>query len=151
MSIDKISQLTSLLLTLPMLIGCVIVVYIYLGPAWVAWRQRKWTALTAQDWLIIGIVISFIGKIFDNSYWTAAWTSELYDLKSREFLFTHGNTPNIPFRILSSMAAAWCHIKAAMVFSEQSDKHVVTNCDYLICVAAGIAIMALSVLISYVL
>ena len=150
MSIDKISQLVSLLLTLPMLIGCVIVVYVYFGPAWVAWRQRKWTALSAQDWLIIGIVISFIGKILDNSYWTAAWTAELYDVHSKEFLFQHGNTPNIPFRIISSMAAAWCHIKAAMVFSENSDRHVVTKCDYLICVAAGIAIMTLSVLIAYV-
>lgn len=150
MNIDKLSQLLSLALTLPMLIGCIIVLYIYAGPAWVAWRKRKWTALTSQDWLIIGIVIAFIGKIADNMYWTSAWTAELYDMSSRDFLFKHGNTPNIPFRICSAMAAAWCHIKAAMVFAEKSDTHVMTKCDYLICAAAGICILAVAILLALI-
>ena len=59
-----------------------------------------------------GIFVGFLGSVFDNFYWGIAWTTEYLHIEARDTLFKLGSWPNIIFRQLAGIAAAYCHMKA---------------------------------------
>jgi len=67
--------------------------------------------MSAQDWLILGIVVSFAGKILDAGYWHVAWRA---DELGKSDLLELGPMVNIFARQLPILAAAGCHVVAAI-------------------------------------
>lgn len=98
---------------------------------------RNWRNWQSYDWLIAGILISFLGKIADACYWQITWTSYIRGYQSSEFLITHGPSANIPLRQLPILIAALCHIKAAtLTLKEECDRCKVMV--YSVLVAVGL-------------
>lgn len=77
-----------------------------------AWRNRWPTQ--PQHWLVLGIVVGFVGKLFDNLYWGFAWSAYNQNLPTTEWYFAHGQQANIVFRQLALIASAGCHVVAAV-------------------------------------
>lgn len=67
----------------------------------------------AYDWLLLGILISFVGKILDAMYWQVAWTSYLKNTSLKQSLLDYGTAANLPLRQLPIVLACICHLKAA--------------------------------------
>ena len=67
------------------------------------------------DWLILGILISFIGKVIDAMYWQVTWTSYLKDTNLKQVLLDYGAGANLPLRQLPIVLACICHLKAAQL------------------------------------
>jgi hypothetical protein len=100
----------------------VLTIFIYILSFAVVFHYRKglrprkqWREWRTSDWLILGIVLAFSGKILDAIYWHIAWQVFLLDSQKAEFLFKWGTTANIPLRQLPIIAAALCHLRAAYV------------------------------------
>ena len=81
------------------------------------WRTAISTVYAIEKdsvaWLILGVVISFIGQCGDNIYWGIAWTLHAIDSPEAEMWFNNGVYNNIPFRQTLGIIAAFCHLKAA--------------------------------------
>ena len=87
-----------------------------------AYNSLKATGnLSSEQWLILGVVIAFLGQMFDNMYWLITWTSNFFDSSSllTEWLFEHGPMANLPFRQASGILAAYCHVYAAVMIDEE--------------------------------
>ena len=76
--------------------------------------------LSSEQWLILGVVIAFLGQMFDNMYWLVTWTAHFFDAGSllNDWLFEHGPMANLPFRQASGILAAYCHVYAAVMLDE---------------------------------
>lgn len=66
------------------------------------------------DWLILGIVISFIGKFGDNLWWGFAWHASHTGSDSKWWWFNNGVFSNTIFRQGCGIVAAICHLQAAL-------------------------------------
>lgn len=138
MTIDSIVQLISLALTPMVIIGCVVVVYL--------WRHGALNSLkTANrkdiDWFILGVAIAFLGGGIDNLYWGIAWSADYIGHPTRDFWFKHGTYSNAPFRQVCGVIAAFCHIKAAV----GTDNTVLKR---LAIVGAALGVLLVSILMS---
>lgn len=71
------------------------------------------TSWKSYDWLILGIIISFVGKVLDAMYWQVTWTSYLKDTNLKQVLLDYGAGANLPLRQLPIVLACICHLKAA--------------------------------------
>jgi len=73
--------------------------------------------LTSEQWLIIGVVVAFVGQTLDNVYWLVTWTAHYFDATSllTTTLFENGMLANIPFRQACGIVAAYCHVHAAVM------------------------------------
>lgn len=111
MNIYKFSEVISLSLTVPAVLLGLLVVVIWWRSGLKALRS---SARTGTDWLILGIIISFIGSSLDNIYWGIAWGASLFELDSRDFWFQNGVYANIPLRQSAGIIAALCHIQGAV-------------------------------------
>jgi hypothetical protein len=78
----------------------------------------------AQNWLILGIVIAFVGQSLDNLYWGFAWTGDFLSWPDTESWFLRGSLFNIFSRQICGIAAALCHIKAAVLWGSASREWV---------------------------
>ena len=111
MTIQEAADAISLAATWPtILIGFGVVVH--WGPeAWKAFLKNR-KQRTAQEWLILGIAVGFLGSVLDNGYWGLAWSSHFIDHHSEttNTLFHRGVYFNIPFRQLSGCYAGYCHL-----------------------------------------
>ena len=114
MTATDIAEWVSIPLTVWLIYRCALVVRTFWS------RTERTLALLWQgetpsqkSMLILGIVLSFVAAILDNSYWNAAWSAAAIDHPARDWLFANGVWSNLPFRISLGIAAAECHLYAA--------------------------------------
>jgi hypothetical protein len=102
----------SLWLSWPTIILSLGVVYHWLRFAWQAFKRPPQDR-TRQCWFIIGVTVAFFGDSVDNLYWGIAWSIEfVYPPDYENAWFALGALPNIVFRQLAGMYAAYCHMRA---------------------------------------
>lgn len=101
---DKIIELISLALTAPTMVGALAVVLL--------WSPSLRKVQNGRDWILLGVIISFVGQFLDNGYWGMAWTLEFLEHPWQETVFQYGALANIPSRQIAGTAAAYCHLKA---------------------------------------
>lgn len=101
----------SLSLTMPTVLGCLYVIWLWYAPALRAWRTKH---REETNWLILGVVVGFIGSFGDNLYWGYAWTSHFYGWPATQQVFDSGVYSNVFFRQVCTVFAAYCHIRAAI-------------------------------------
>lgn len=109
--IRDIVTVASMGLTFTTIIACMGVLYLWWEAAWRAWKASHRTEV---NWFVLGVVIGFGGGIVDNVYWGFAWFAELVSHPYRDALFDNGVYANLIFRQLATIAAAVCHIRAAI-------------------------------------
>ena len=101
----------SLVLTPPTIAAAVAVVLIFYKSFQNALSANE---KTEKHWLIAGVFIGFFGGVFDNAYWGIAWAADYLDHPAKDWWFQNGVFSNLPFRQLATLAAAYCHIRAAV-------------------------------------
>ena len=112
-NIKAFAEAISLILTIPTVILALGVVRKW-WPAFVeALKQRKEKGLTANQWFVVGVTISFIGNGLDNIFWAIPWTSSYLEGANTDALWNVGVYFNIFFRQTCGILAALCHLKAA--------------------------------------
>lgn len=116
--IQDSAEVVSLWLTWPT-IALGFAVLLHWGPH-VYQQVRDKRDLVHQDWLILGIAVSFFGSVFDNLYWGLAWSVDFIESDYREWWFRHGVYANIPFRQICGSYAAYCHLVAFYKWPERS-------------------------------
>lgn len=104
--------LLSLLLTPATVIGCIAVVVLWFDSAKKAFYEKH---KTEMHWLILGVFFSFLGSIVDNTYWGLAWSANYLEHPLADDLFHNGVFSNLPFRQITTLLAAYCHMRAAIV------------------------------------
>jgi len=112
-TIDKIAEIVSLSLTTPTVIsaGVVITMWFLAFIKAVFTREKR----TGQQWLVIGITISFFCDSGDNLWWGSAWGRHFLEHSSSQWWFDKGIYANIPLRQIGGIFAACCHVKGALV------------------------------------
>jgi hypothetical protein len=68
---------------------------------------------TAVHWLVLGIVLNFIGKLLDNAYWNGSWAA--FRWGDPTGWFTLGPVVNLVFRQGFLVVGGACHIVAAVM------------------------------------
>lgn len=111
MDSQGIASVVSLATTIPTILGCIGVVWLWHNSAWAAWTDRH---KTETQWFILGVAVGFIGAAFDNIYWGVAWTAHYYQHEYTQAIFDGGVYSNVVFRQLATAFAAFCHIRAAV-------------------------------------
>lgn len=96
-------------LTLVLLYKSVLILMAWLPGVTMAPRSHS-------DWLILGVVLNFVGSIGDNIWWSMAWYLRLVGDESYQFWFDYGVISNIVFRQGVKIASAHCHLRAAVAF-----------------------------------
>ena len=116
MRTHKAAELISLALTVPTVIFGIMVAVI-----WGRSILKRFGAedRAATDWLILGVVISFIGSGLDNIYWGITWGADFFSLESSSSWFRNGVYANIPFRQTAGIVAALCHLRGAVSWSSK--------------------------------
>lgn len=124
----------SLILTPGALIVSGLVIWHWSKPALKAVRSGT---MAAYDWLVIGILISFIGFFGDVSYWDIAWHMDFTGHPSRDWWFRHGPVSNVIFRQSAGLAAGLCHaIGAYMLIKARPARRIASLLA--ICLLAGL-------------
>ena len=113
------------------------------------WRQTR-RAITAKDrtaeqWLILGVAISFAGQLLDNSYWSVWWyldyTGDHPHLAAK--WLKYGVAGNIIFRQTAAALAAACHLKAySQYLIERCGECPINGCDCRPLNATALCLMA---------
>ena len=107
---QEVAELISLGMTFPTVVLALAVVYTWTPSARQAILK---TNRGAHDWFIVGVVIGFVGSLFDNIYWFIPWTASFIGHESFHSLTNAGVFFNVFFRQGCGVAAAFCHLKAA--------------------------------------
>lgn len=87
---------------------------------------------TAEQWLIVGIVVGFSGNALDNFYWGLHWLSDLYNHESQPILLAYGPVSNLLTRQLPGIVSVYCHLRAA---------HAITKANYSLQDRSGVYIL----------
>lgn len=113
MTLQEVSELVSLALTVPtVVLGC-IVVYLWFPHAKSdEGLMFDFKNFTAPQWFIAGVTIGFIGSVLDNLYWSIPWMSAFLGLGIKDQLMDAGVFFNIFFRQTCGIMAAYCHLMA---------------------------------------
>jgi Ca2+/Na+ antiporter len=69
-------------------------------------------------WLILGIVISFMGELADNLFWNGAWAAYHAKGVDHERWMRYGPVSNSIFRQLFCVVAAACHVVPVILKKE---------------------------------
>lgn len=101
----------SILLTFPTVLASAFVIYL--------WFPK--VPKEAKHWLILGVALGFAGAIVDNTWWGIAWHLRRIGDPDWPWWFDHGIYSNIVFRQGFKLAAAYCHIKAAVIERSEED------------------------------
>lgn len=95
----------------------------------VEWAPKAYKSLlkqpkfkTSGDWLILGVVLGFIGYDGDSTYWAFPWTASYLNLDSQEVLFSSGVYFNVVLRQGLGILSAFCHLKASELAKNKSKK-----------------------------
>lgn len=106
----KMAEAVSLGMTVPTIVTAVFVITRW-GKA--MRRALSRDRISEDGWLIIGVVVSFIGSALDNLYWSLPWGASFLGLSIAPGLHESGVFFNIFFRQGCGIAAAYCHLRAA--------------------------------------
>ena len=112
------AELISLALTVAGVIWAFEVIRFWLPEALTAYRSKT---KTPSQWLVLGIVVSFVGSIVDNTYWGVAWTAAFFDHPAQVWLFHNGVFSNVPFRQIPLVAASMLHALGAVVHTQDPE------------------------------
>lgn len=74
------------------------------------------------DWLIAGIVVSFLSATFDNLFWQFVWTGHFLNRPGVPVFFEMGPAVNVFFRQIPTIIAAYCHIRAGVCWEPTEEK-----------------------------
>ncbi len=120
MSVYTAAELTSLFLTSwhVFLIACLLVVFFPGMRQTLGVSRRVWRA---SQWFIVGVWLSHLGSLFDNSYWGVAWVTSLKAMAAKSWFFQNGVFSNIPFRNVLGIVSTFCHLKAAFLMMEEDE------------------------------
>lgn len=110
--IQRIAEGISLGLTVPTVVFSAMVVVMFFKSAIQAIKRGR--ERDAIDWLKLGIWIGFVGSSIDNIYWGFAWSCSFVGSSLTGWAFNNGVYFNIPFRQLSGILAAYCHVRCAV-------------------------------------
>ena len=107
------------------IIACFTVCYV--------WRKAAIEAINNKprrdlDWFIVGVFIGFLGSSIDNIYWGIAWTMAYIKSPYTDFWFNNGAWSNLPFRQITTTAAAYCHLQAALKTDDAIIRTVTISC-----------------------
>lgn len=127
--IRTVVELQSLALTLPVLFLCLMVVFECV-PALQRIQRR-----TQMRWILLGICIGFFGNMVDNFYWMIPWTANYLDLSITPVLVNFGVFPNLIFRQIFTITAAYCHLRA---FISPDNPRMLRSCN-IFCILTIIA------------
>ena len=72
----------------------------------------------ARDWLILGIVIGFIGGFADNLYWGIAWHLEYIKHPAAAWWFQHGSVSNVFTRQGAGILSGLCHVVSSYMLAK---------------------------------
>ena len=112
---QRLVELMSLAMTPGTVIASLIVAMV-----WSREIRLDGSKLRANDWFILGVVISFAGQIMDNLYWGIAWHHHFIgNVDTAKRWFKSGVFSNLPFRQTTGFIAALCHLQAAWAFSKE--------------------------------
>jgi len=106
------AELLSLALTVAGLIWAIEVIRFWGPKAKEAYYAKH---RTPAQWLVLGIIVSFVGSIIDNLYWGAAWGTNYLGLSMSAPLFQNGVYSNIPFIQVPLVLASVLHVWGAVV------------------------------------
>lgn len=111
MSIHRIAEMISLIMTIPTVLLAVSVVYLWLPAARAALKEDS---RDAHQWFILGVVGGFAGSAVDNAYWFLPWSASFIgEAELFQTLTGAGVYFNVVFRQGLGIFAAYCHIRAA--------------------------------------
>lgn len=108
-----IFSVISLILTVPLLVYCLVVLVIWGSEGFLIFFKKPNTR-SSIEWLLLGVITGFTACFADNLYWAIAWSFEFVGIEPNK-LFIYGALPNIFFRQLLGIYAAYCHIKSFCV------------------------------------
>lgn len=80
----------------------------------------KSNQLNATGYFIIGVFLGFLGAFFDNLYWTVVWFSKALHYPHFNDLLYSGVYNNIVFRQTLGILSAYCHIRSALLYTENT-------------------------------
>ena len=92
-----------------------VMVIIHWGPT--AWATLKSRNMDAQDWLIAGVTVGFMGGLGDIIYWDFAWHFDYTGHAARDWFFTHGSISNVIFRQGFGLVSGLCHIVSSYMLT----------------------------------
>ena len=116
---NDIAALISLALTVPTVMFAVAVLCIW-GKE--ALRVFKAGPSNPMEWLIIGVVIAFLGSVVNNLYWGFAWSHTYLSGQELDPTIAHmGVVFNIFFRQVCGILAAYCHLKSYTELKKDSN------------------------------
>ena len=109
--IHHIATWLSLSITPMTIAACAAVIYLFYPAALHHVKEYKNNKLiTGTGFMIIGIVIGFIGDAFDNLWWGFAWNAHYFESGNQEFLFENGVYSNVVFRQTLTLIASGFHL-----------------------------------------
>lgn len=108
-NLQEIAKLQSLALTLPMVVLSALVLWEIKHYAAEATFTKK---RSQMDWVILGIALSFIGKIVESLWWFIPWSADVLDHSKWAELNQMGVFFNLIFRQMFFSAGAYCHLRA---------------------------------------
>lgn len=132
----SITDIITISLSVPALILCALVLAHWLPEAGRAVRERR----DAADWLVLGVVSSFMGIIVNISWWSVYWGMRVLDHPSQGWLLDHGSFINIFSRQGAVIIAAWCHLKAYHLFSKGEAREPSVHLQWSMAVAGLLAL-----------
>ena len=109
------AKVASVWMTHVQIAACAVVIWLY-GPDAMEWFRKfcRKERPEEMDYILLGIVLGFLGDKVDAGYWLFAWNADWFDLQSRRALFDWGPVSNLVFRNTGTTLAALCHIIAAV-------------------------------------
>lgn len=109
------ADLLSLFLTVP----CITLAAV------VAWEWRGAASSEPADamaWLTLGVMLTHIGQVCDNGYWSIPWSLHYLTNPLAEFFFSKGVYPNITGRQTIGILASICHLISVYKFNPTAVK-----------------------------
>ena len=109
--LHQIATWVSLTITPMTIAACCAVIYLFY-PAFThhAKEYKNKKLVTGTGFMIMGIVIGFIGDAFDNLWWGFAWNAHFFNSGNEEFLFENGVYNNVVFRQILTLIASAFHL-----------------------------------------
>lgn len=115
----EIAQGVSLALTSTTIVVCSLVAWYWRG------HFLKPSDDAAVYWFSLGVLVHFICSLFDNSYWGWVWSLKYAGYEQLSMIgFDYGAYPNILFRQIGTVFAGYCHLRAALIYSQSDHNHL---------------------------
>ena len=109
--ITNLAKEVSLAATVPTIWLCVVVLRLW-GLEALKEAFNKYRA--PATWMLMGVALSFLGKLGDNSWWGIAWLHSYFAHPGQTWWFENGVFSNVIFRQALGVAAGYCHVRSGI-------------------------------------